>query len=143
MNALDGDSDTFAGGVLVFRFNVLVGDANNDGSVNGGDLPSFAASFNKSTGNAAYNSRADWNSDGSVNGGDLPLFANNFNKSLPASEPRALIFPPLTALMELDVLYAPAIDEEDTDKFFAQIETEEDLLNFEARYSYDSLKLLD
>jgi hypothetical protein len=47
-NALDGDANAAAGGILNFRFNILVGDANNDGSVNGGELPLFSANFNQS-----------------------------------------------------------------------------------------------
>ena len=124
MNALDGDSNTLAGGVLNFRFNVLIGDANNDGSVNGGDLPIFAASFNKSVGNVAYNSRADWNSDGSVNGGDLPLFSSNFNQSLPAAEPGSLNFPPPPPALIPESSLAPPIDE--VDEFFTQLDDEKE-----------------
>jgi hypothetical protein len=130
MNALDGDLNASAGGVFDFRFNVLVGDANHDGSVNGGDLPSFASSFNRSVGNLGYNPRADWNSDGSVNGGDLPAFANHFNQSLPLSEPDAWnIPPPLPPVPELEWMYAPLI--ENIDNLFSQLDEEDELLLLE------------
>ena len=129
MNPLDGDSNGSAGGVLNFRFNVLVGDANNDGSVNGGDLPIFSGSFNKSVGNIAYNPRADWNVDGSVNGGDLPLFSSNFNQSLPAAEPGTFNFPPPPLLLATDSEQessgAPPI--ESIDEFFLQLKSEDEL----------------
>jgi hypothetical protein len=104
--ALDGDANGTAGDALNFRFNVLVGDANGDGSVNGGDLPAFGVAFNTSAGNAIYNSRADWNSDGSVNGGDLPFFAANFNTSLPLGEPGPIGFASATDSIPL----ASAVD---------------------------------
>ncbi len=99
-NALDGNGDNVPGGLFDFRFNVLVGDADGNGSVNGGDLPIFSSAFNSSTGNANYNARGDWNADGSVNGGDLPFFASNFNKSLPTSDPIAPSFLMVGGLLE-------------------------------------------
>jgi hypothetical protein len=124
MNRLDGDTNHLAGGNFDLRFNVLVGDANNDGSVNGGDLPSFATSFNRIAGDVAYNSRADWNSDKSVNGGDLPLFASNFNQTLPGIEPAALNF--IAFALISDTLLAPPID--DIDDFFSRLESDEELM---------------
>ncbi len=105
-NALDGDSNGSAGGAFNFRFNILVGDGNSDGSVNGGDLSTFSGAFNTSVGNMNYNSRADWNSDGSVNGGDLSFFAGNFNQSLPNGEPGSLGFSDATESIPL----ASAVD---------------------------------
>jgi RHS repeat-associated protein len=129
MKALDGDSNGLAGGVFDFRFNILVGDANNDGSVNGGDLPVFATSFNKTFGSPLYNPRADWNSSVSVNGGDLPTFSLQFNRSLPTADPGALNFPP-PSLTESDPesMYAPIINEEDIDEIFIQLSYEDELL---------------
>jgi hypothetical protein len=129
---LDGDGNGTPGGILDFRFNVLVGDANNDGSVNGGDLPSFASAFNKSFGADGYNPRADWNADGSVNGGDLPFFAARFNQSLPSNEPGAINFLPFD--IELDSeseassdpeweLLAPIVD-----AFFSELDEEDEFL---------------
>jgi hypothetical protein len=130
LKKLDGDANGSAGGALDFRFNILVGDGSHDGSVNGGDVPIFASSFNLSAGNASYNARADWNSDGSVNGGDLSFFATNFNRSLPSSEPGALDFPPTLAVDEEDTewnnLYASIIEEEESDEFFAEFESDEE-----------------
>ncbi len=82
--SLDGDGVGGAGGMFEFAFNILVGDANRDGSVNGADLPLFGSSFNTSAGQGTYNPAADFGADGSVNGGDLPLFAARFNQSLPS-----------------------------------------------------------
>ncbi len=90
-NPLDGNGNGSAGGPLDLRFNILVGDANGDGSVNGADLGLFSTAFNSSGGTNNFDVRADWNSDGSVNGGDLSFFAANFNQSLPLTDP-----PPLT-----------------------------------------------
>jgi hypothetical protein len=128
--ALDGDANAIAGGILHFRFNILVGDANNDGSVNGGDLPFFSNSFNKSVGAVGFNPRANWDSNDSVNGGDLPLFASNFNQSLPGAEPGSLTFPPPPPPLfedgDVDESYAPLIDD-----YFSEFDEEEELLLFE------------
>jgi hypothetical protein len=127
LNSFDGDSNGSAGGVFDFRFDILVGDGNNDRSVNGGDLPVFAGSFNRSGGNVGYNMRADWSSDNSVNGGDLPQFASLFNQSLPSSEPGALDFLPPTVGL-LDSSYAPIID-----SIFSEfVDDEDELLLLEA-----------
>jgi hypothetical protein len=123
-NTLDGDSNDIAGGAFDLQFNVLVGDANNDGSVNGGDLPFFAASFNKSVGSPEYDARADWNVDRSVNGGDLSFFAANFNKSLPANGPGEFSFEDevtedtelsdsVDLIDEVDQYFSSLVDEEE------------------------------
>ena len=122
LNPIDGDSNGSFGGAFDFRYNILVGDANGDASVNGGDLPSFATSFNQTAGSGPYNNRADWNSDGSVNGGDLPLFAGNFNQSLPPAEPGPYI-PPPAAQMSVDLSMAPMID-----SYFSQPDDDEEWL---------------
>ncbi len=107
-NLLDGDMIGGAGGVFSLRFNVLVGDANGDGTVNGGDLSGFAGSFNQNAGSSTFNPRADWNSDGTVNGADLSSFAARFNQSLPASEPTSVLFSGLGTVP--GVFAAPAVD---------------------------------
>lgn len=97
------------------RFNILVGDADSSGSVNGGDLPIFATSFNTSAGaSATYNPRADWDSSSSVNGGDLPLFGSQFNQSLPPAEPPQLNFdlPATTTQPAVDLYFGGYEDEE-------------------------------
>jgi FG-GAP repeat/RTX calcium-binding nonapeptide repeat (4 copies) len=128
MNSLDGDANASPGGDLDFRFNIIVGDANNDGSVNGGDLPFFGSSFNRSPSDPLYNARVDWNSDASVNGGDLPFFGSNFNQSLPTQEPATLNFPPSLSrelTSEQVSMLAPWIerdDEELIDDYFIRLE---------------------
>jgi hypothetical protein len=130
LNPIDGDANGSAGGALNFRIDVIVGDASGDGSVNGGDLPFFSASFNRSAGQPQFNPRADWSSDGSVNGGDLPFFSGNFNQSLPSSEPGALPFgsPPMLASSSL---LAPEID-----SFFAFFDDDEELLDADEQSAY-------
>ncbi len=108
---------TLGGGVLDFSFNVLVGDADDDGNVNGGDLSAFAGAFNQSAGGANYNPRADWNADGEVNGADLTFFATQFNQSLPASNPPPLDFGPST--LSSRRLAAPPVD-----KYFSGFDDE-------------------
>lgn len=56
----------------------LLGDANLDGKVNGGDFTILAANFNQ--GGKTWD-EGDFNYDGSVNGGDFTLLAGNFNQS--------------------------------------------------------------
>ncbi len=58
--------------------NVLYGDANQDGVVNGSDLGAVLANFNK-TGMSW--SQGDFNGDGTVNGADLGVVLANFNQS--------------------------------------------------------------
>ncbi len=111
----DAVGNSLSGGTLDFRFNVLVGDASDDGNVNGGDLSAFAGSFNNSAGQLNYNSRADWNSDGQVNGADLTFFAGQFNASLPASNPPPLNFGP--GALSSRRLAAPPVD-----KFFSNFD---------------------
>jgi hypothetical protein len=120
LNPIDGDSNGVFGGVFNFRIEIIVGDGNGDGSVNGGDLPIFATSFNQSAGAALFNPRADWSSDGSVNGGDLPLFASNFNLSLPAAEPGSLPFGLLPTFAAGPLLGPPV------DSYFARYEEDDE-----------------
>ncbi len=82
-NALDG-------GVFDFRFDVLPGDANGDGRVNGADLTPFGASFNAQVNSPTFNPRANWNGDDRVNGTDLTIFSSMFNQRVETlSEPGA------------------------------------------------------
>jgi len=93
---LDGDQDGNAGGSFDLRFNILVGDSNGNGSVNGGDLTIFGRALNKTSGEDGYDPLADWNADGVVSSepdNDLGLFKAGFNRSLPAREPSPLGFP--------------------------------------------------
>lgn len=95
LNALDGDSNGIAGGEFDFRFNVLVGDASADGSVNGGDLTHFGSALNSTAGSGTYDHRADWNAGGSITAdSDLSFYISSFNKSLPSAEPGTQEFVP-------------------------------------------------
>jgi choice-of-anchor B domain-containing protein len=123
-NTLDGSGSGQPGSHFDFRFNVLIGDANGDGSVNGGDLPAFGASFNRSAGNIGYNSFADWDADGSVNGGDLPSFGSNFNQSLPANDPGPLNF--YASVSEEPLWQQQAPSPFETDDYFVYYDKEDD-----------------
>ncbi len=102
-NALDGDDNGSAGGLLEMRFDAFAGDANGDGTINFGDFSAFIASFNRSAASSElYDSAADWNADGSVNGGDLASLAANFNQSLPQAEPGDLNLPVFVPAVEPD-----------------------------------------
>jgi Dockerin type I domain len=68
-----------SGGDFLFDFNVLPGDANGDGVVNGLDINLFAGNFNQVGGGLA----ADVNGDGIVNGLDLNLIAAAWESMLP------------------------------------------------------------
>lgn len=57
----------------------LLGDANLDGNVNGGDFTIMAAHFNQSVTNGW--DEGDFNYDGDVNGADFTLLTENFNQS--------------------------------------------------------------
>ena len=111
---------------------------NNDGSVNGGDLPSFASSFNKSVGNPDYNSRADWNLDGSVNGNDLTLYVANFNCSIPNGEPGLVSFsPPPPSSPERDSDSEPEeLSTPFIDAFFSKLDEEDELLMMDEEIFY-------
>ncbi len=139
-NALDGNNMGSPGSHFDFRFNVLVGDASGDGSVNGGDLPAFAGSFNKSAGNTSFNSLADWNSDGSVNGGDLTAFATHFNQSLPTNNPDSLNFSGGDSeAFQRELKTLPPLQ---TDDFFAYYDEkdEEELNEWENSFGEDTFE---
>ena len=69
------------------RLDVLVGDGNDEGFVNGGDIPPLGALFGRSFGIADYDAKVDYNSDGFLNGGDIPSLGENFGAFLPTEEP--------------------------------------------------------
>jgi hypothetical protein len=69
-------------------------DANNDGTVGGGDFTAFKATFQKSEGQPGYNANFDSNCDGTVGGGDFTAFKGNFQlpsgpSGFPASQKAA------------------------------------------------------
>lgn len=61
----------------------LAGDVNHDGVVNTTDLNLLTASFNKRTGDAGFNSNADFNGDGIVDIYDLVRLGLNFGRTAP------------------------------------------------------------
>lgn len=70
----------------VFRFTVegtqiLTGDMDQDGRVDGFDLLRFARRFGAREGEILYSPSADFNDDGIVDGQDLAVLASNFGKS--------------------------------------------------------------
>ena len=70
----------------VFRFTVagtqvLTGDLDQDGRVDGADLLRFARRFGARLGESLYSPSADFNNDGIVDGQDLAVLANNFGRS--------------------------------------------------------------
>ncbi len=89
-NFLDGDSSGVAGGLFNLRFDVLAGDFDGSGRVNGADLTPFSTAFNSQVSQPNYNSRANWNGDDRINGADLGIFSAAFNRQLGSlTEPTA------------------------------------------------------
>ena len=72
-----------AGGDFNFAFNVLPGDANGDGIVNGQDLALVASNW------LTAGPAGDVNADGIVNGQDLALLSSNWLATLPAGGAQA------------------------------------------------------
>ncbi|MFO0860546.1 MAG: GC-type dockerin domain-anchored protein [Phycisphaerales bacterium] len=86
-NPLDGElnstenttfpsGDGFAGGQAVLRFNVLEGDVNKDGVVDGNDLGLILDAFD------TFNPQADLNGNGIVDSDDVGAIINNFGGML-------------------------------------------------------------
>jgi hypothetical protein len=83
-----------SGGDFAFRFNVLRGDANQDGAVNALDLGQLKAKLNRTAtnpgaGTTGYSVFADLNADGQINALDLGIGKARLNTRLPAGEPAA------------------------------------------------------
>lgn len=60
---------------------ILTGDLDQDGRVDGADLLRFARRFGSRLGETLYAPSADFNNDGIVDGQDLAVLASNFGKS--------------------------------------------------------------
>lgn len=60
---------------------VLTGDLDQDGRVDGADLLRFARRFGARFGETLYSTTADFNGDGVIDGQDLAVLASNFGKS--------------------------------------------------------------
>ena len=82
--------DGMAGGDFDFRFNVLPGDATQDGSVGFADLNKVLANYHR-TGMSW--SRGDVTGDGIVNSDDLNMVLTNYDQTLPSGSPTAGTFP--------------------------------------------------
>jgi hypothetical protein len=80
-----------AGGNFSFRFNVLPGDANQDGSANFSDLSRLLANYGKSTGESW--GQGDFTGDGAVNFSDLSELLADYGQRLPSGEPTPGTFP--------------------------------------------------
>ena len=66
---------------LFFLYNVVPGDANNDGSVDGSDLSLLLTNWNSVGGAGWFN--GDFNLDGCVDGSDLSILLSHFGYSAP------------------------------------------------------------
>jgi hypothetical protein len=108
-NALDGEFDNATslndplsgqgsgngspGGVFVFKFNALAGDANRDNQVTGADYTIWADNYRTPPGIASSTfSQGDFNGDGFVTGADYTLWSDAFGDvavAPPAVEPAA------------------------------------------------------
>src|SRR5213079_2851642 len=89
--------DGIPGGDFAFRFNVLRGDATQDGRVNALDLSFIKQRLNKSATNpgtvAPYSPFADLTADGTINALDLSAARARLNNTLPVADPAtALLF---------------------------------------------------
>lgn len=91
--ALDGEwvdgttllasGDGAAGGNFIFRWNVLPGDVNGSGSVDGDDVSAVRASIQRAIGDPRYNPLRDVNGSGRILGTDLQLVIQANPSSLP------------------------------------------------------------
>ena len=88
-----------AGGDFDFRFNVLPGDATQDGVVGPADLSRLLTNYGKTD---VTWSHGDFTGDGIVGPADLSQLLTNYGQSLPSSDPVAGTFP-------ADVLLTAAI----------------------------------
>jgi hypothetical protein len=95
-NALDGEwadgvtaawpsGDGAPGGDFVFRFNVLPGDADQNGVVNSIDLARVRRAYGTSTPFASYSIFADLDGDGRSSGTDVLIARANQRRRLPPS----------------------------------------------------------
>jgi uncharacterized repeat protein (TIGR02543 family) len=62
---------------------LLVGDANGNDAVNGGDVSYMIPAFTRCAGDSAYRREADTNGDGCVNGGDVSALVPNYTRAGP------------------------------------------------------------
>jgi len=129
-NPLDGEiveaqpavlpsGDGVAGGLAVFRYDILTGDANGDGIVNNLDAATIIAAFGTCTGDANFSFGADLNRDGCVNVLDVTEYLAGQGGMLPTLDGTPPVIQalqradgaPLTADLEtLAVTFSETID---------------------------------
>lgn len=63
--------------------NVILGDFDRDGDVDGSDLAVFAADFGRTNCDSSPECEGDFNHDNDVDGSDLAVFASNFGRTKP------------------------------------------------------------
>jgi hypothetical protein len=83
------------GGDFVFRFNVLVADADGDGEVRDNDYRGVRASMFTRIGTPPYDLRRDLNGDGAISPYDLVLARNHRPSELPSGTPGSPAASPL------------------------------------------------
>ena len=85
---------------MLYRFNVLPGDANQSASVSISDLAGVAATFGAVAGGSSYSVLRDVNGSGTISISDLAIVASAFGPSLPAGNPLGS-----RRLLQVSILY--------------------------------------
>ena len=75
--------DGTRGGDFLFRFNVLPGDATQNGTIDGYDLAKLLANYSQS---GKIWTDGDFTGDGTIDGYDLAVLLANYDKTLPSAE---------------------------------------------------------
>ncbi len=86
LSAVLPSGDGVRGGQAVFRINILQGDANRDGVVDGPDGIIIRDALPSVIGGARFDSRADLNVDGIVNAQDVAIFRLAEGRTLPTTD---------------------------------------------------------
>jgi hypothetical protein len=76
-----------AGGNFLFRFNLLLGDVNQDGLIKTMDALAVLPNLNKAVTDTAYNPRYDIDGNGQIKTTDILAILPRLNRGLPAGEP--------------------------------------------------------
>ena len=84
-NALDGDTDTRAGGSFVYQFQVLPGDANQDGQVDRSDIIRAMTQSSRELGDAGYSFTSDIDGNGVIDSVVLAAIGAQTGTALPVS----------------------------------------------------------
>lgn len=81
--AIPNTIDRTVGRFTVQGANIIQGDLNQDGRVDGADLIRFGLRFGALLGDANYDNAADFNDDSRIDGLDLAVLAGNFGRTGP------------------------------------------------------------